>query len=36
VFWWLYDVMVEGNRHFEHVWRWEDQLAAAVQAQLAA
>jgi hypothetical protein len=30
--WWLYDVMVEGNRHFEHNWVWEDNLAAAVQA----
>ena len=32
--WWLYDLMVEGNRHFEHNWRWEDSLAAAVQSQL--
>jgi hypothetical protein len=31
---WLYDLMVEGNRHFEHNWRWEDSLAAAVQSQL--
>jgi hypothetical protein len=29
--WWMYDVMVEGNRHFEHNWRWEDDLAASVQ-----
>lgn len=29
--WWLYDVMVEGNRHFEHNWAWEDGLAQAVQ-----
>jgi len=29
--WWEYDVMVEGNRHFEHNWRWEDGLVAAVQ-----
>lgn len=32
--WWLYDVMVEGNRHFEHNWRWEDSLAQGVQAIL--
>jgi hypothetical protein len=29
--WWVYDVMVDGNRHFEHNWRWEDDLARAVQ-----
>src|SRR4029079_15826991 len=29
--WWLYDVMVEGNRYFEHNWKWEDGLAASVQ-----
>jgi len=29
--WWEYDVMTEGNRHFEHNWRWEDGLVAAVQ-----
>lgn len=28
---WQYDVMVEGNRHFEHNWRWETDLATAVQ-----
>ena len=33
-FWWQYDVMVEGNRHYEENWRWEDSLAAAVQSQL--
>ena len=32
---WLYNVMTEGNAHFEHNWRWEDGLAASVQ-QLAA
>jgi len=32
--WWLYDVMVEWNRHFEHNWRWEDDLAASVQTLL--
>jgi len=31
VLWWLYDVMVEGNAHFEHNWRWEDALVASVQ-----
>jgi hypothetical protein len=34
LFWWTYDVMVEGNRHFEHNWRWEDDLAASVQGLL--
>jgi hypothetical protein len=34
--WWEYDVMVEGNRHFEHNWRWEDDLARAVQSLLTA
>lgn len=29
--WWLYDLMTEGNRHFEENWRWEDELARAVQ-----
>jgi hypothetical protein len=29
--WWLYDIMAEGNRHFEHNWRWEDELAQGVQ-----
>jgi hypothetical protein len=29
--WWLHDVMVEGNAHFEHNWRWEDALVASVQ-----
>jgi hypothetical protein len=33
--WWTYDVMTDLNRHFEHNWRWEDDLAASVQ-QLAA
>ena len=33
--WWLYDMMTEGNLHYEHNWRWEDGLAAGVQ-QLAA
>jgi hypothetical protein len=34
--WWEYDVMVEGNRHFEHNWRWEDDLARGVQALIPA
>jgi hypothetical protein len=29
--WWEYDVMTEGNRHFQHNWTWEDSLAASVQ-----
>jgi hypothetical protein len=33
--WWEYDVMTEGNTHYDHNWRWEDGLAASVQ-QLAA
>jgi hypothetical protein len=36
VLWWTYDVMVEGNRHFEHNWRWEDDLARGVQSLMAA
>lgn len=34
-YFWLYNVMVETNMHYEHNWRWEDGLAASVQ-QLAA
>ena len=34
--WWEYDVMVEGNRHFEENWRWEDDLAQSVQQLIAA
>ncbi len=29
--WWLYDMMVEGNAHFDHNWHWEDALVASVQ-----
>lgn len=29
--WWTYDVMTEGNRHFQENWRWEDSLAHSVQ-----
>lgn len=35
MFWWLYNVMVEGNRHFETNWQWEDSFAASVQTMLA-
>ena len=31
-FWWEYDMMVEGNRHLEANWPWDDALAGAVQA----
>ena len=34
-FWWLYDMQVEGNRHVEMNWPWEDALAGAVQALVA-
>jgi hypothetical protein len=30
-FWWEYDIMTEGNRHFETNWRWEDHLAQSTQ-----
>lgn len=33
---WLYDLMVEPNRHFDENWRYEDELAAAVQSLLPA
>jgi hypothetical protein len=29
-FWWLYDMQVEGNRHVEGNWPFEDALVAAV------
>jgi hypothetical protein len=35
-FWWEYDVMTEGNRHFQANWAWEDSLANAVQQLMAA
>jgi hypothetical protein len=35
LFWWEYDVMTEGNRHFQQNWRWEDELAQAVQRLIA-
>jgi hypothetical protein len=34
-FWWEYDVMTDGNRHFEENWRWEDDLAQSVQQLIA-
>ena len=34
--WWLDDVMVEGNAHFQSNWRFEDELARASQSLLAA
>jgi hypothetical protein len=33
--WWLYDLMTDGNRHFQHNWRWEDDLARSVQSLVA-
>ena len=29
-FWWEYDIMTEGNRHFEENWAWEDSLRHAL------
>jgi len=29
--WWEYNIMTEGNEHYDHNWRWEDALAASVQ-----
>jgi hypothetical protein len=31
-FFWLYDEMEDGNRHFRANWAWEDSLAGAIQA----
>ena len=28
--WWLYDLQVDGNRHLEANWPWDDALAGAV------
>lgn len=28
--WWLYDLMVEPNRHFQRDWGWEDGFVAGV------
>jgi Domain of unknown function (DUF4234) len=30
-FFWLYNIMDDGNRHFAENWAWEDSLAQAVQ-----
>ena len=35
IFWWLYDVMTDGNKHFQQNWTWEDSLANGVQQLLA-
>jgi hypothetical protein len=35
-YWWEYDIMTEGNRHFEANWKWEDDLAQSVQGLIAA
>jgi hypothetical protein len=29
-YWWTYDLAVEGNRHFEQNWPWEDALVRVV------
>lgn len=29
-YWWLHDLMVEGNRHFERDWAWEDAFVGAI------
>jgi len=29
-FWWLYNIMDEGNRHFQENWAWEDSLRHAL------
>ncbi len=34
--WWLYDMQVEGNRHVEGNWPYDDALAGAVDALAAA
>ena len=28
--WWMYDLQVEGDRHLEANWAWEDSLAGVV------
>src|SRR5215210_3753009 len=30
VYWWFYNLMDEGNRHFQWNWPWEDALAGAI------
>jgi hypothetical protein len=34
--WWVRDVMIDGNAHFEQNWRFEDDLARASQSLIAA
>lgn len=29
-YWWLHDLMTEGNRHFDRDWAWEDAFLPAV------
>jgi hypothetical protein len=29
-FWWIYDMQIEGNRHLEVNWPFEDAVVAAV------
>ncbi|HWS46692.1 MAG TPA: hypothetical protein VN636_12580 [Acidimicrobiia bacterium] len=36
LYFWQYDIMTEGNRHFQHNWAWEDALAQSVQRLVAA
>ena len=31
VFWWIYDMQVDGNRHLETNWPFDDAIAGAVQ-----
>jgi hypothetical protein len=33
--WWMRDIMIEGNMHFEQNWRFEDDLARASQSLMA-
>jgi hypothetical protein len=30
-FWWEYDIMTEGNLHFQTCWQWEDSVAQSIQ-----
>jgi hypothetical protein len=34
--WWMRDLMIEGNAHFERNWQFEDELARASQSFMAA
>jgi hypothetical protein len=33
--WWMHDVMNDGNAHFEHNWRFDDDLARASRSLMA-